>query len=99
MCPIAIKYRDTSLAIYQNSKAMSFPRYLVSLWTQWLLVADVWFLAPMKIEEGEAPSEFAHRAQMLISKTAGLVPRQWDGYLKHLSVSEKMKEEQKNAIA
>ena len=73
MCPIAIKYRDTSLAIYQNSKAMSFPRYLVSLWTQWLLVADVWFLAPMKIEEGEAPSE--------------------------LSVSEKMKEEQKNAIA
>ena len=78
---------------------MSFPRYLVSLWTQWLLVADVWFLAPMKIEEGEAPSEFAHRAQMLISKTAGLVPRQWDGYLKHLSVSEKMKEEQKNAIA
>lgn len=53
----------------------------------------------MKIAEGETPSEFAHRTQMLISRTAGLVPRQWDGYLKHISVSDNMKEEQKNAIA
>ena len=68
-------------------------RYLVSLWTQWALICDVWFLAPTRIREGESPEEFAHRVQLLISKTAGLTPRQWDGYLKYLRVSEKMVQE------
>ena len=71
----------------------------MSVFTQWAMVADVWFLAPTSIKEGETPEDFARRVQLEISREAGLIPRQWDGYLKYVNVNDKMKNEQKNYYA
>ncbi|CAL6051839.1 Lysophosphatidic_acid acyltransferase/Glycerol-3-phosphate 1-O-acyltransferase [Hexamita inflata] len=99
VCPIAIKYSESSNCMYQNSKKMGFLRYLISLWTQWALIADVWFMPAVCIQDGEAAEDFAHRVQLMISKQAGLTPRQWDGMLKYVQISQKMIDEQKESYA
>lgn len=85
--PIAIKYAPTSTAAFQNSKKMSFIRYLVSLWTQWALVVDIYYLPAMTKYNDETVEQFAHRVQLKIAKAAQLKPRSWDGYLKYIEVS------------
>eukprot|EP00703_Trepomonas_sp_PC1_P001355 JAP95251.1 Lysophosphatidic acid acyltransferase [Trepomonas sp. PC1] len=99
VCPVAIRYGDGSLRAYQNSKKQNFIQFLVGLWTQWVMLVDVWFLEPLTLNENETADEFAHRTQLMIAQTAGLVPRQWDGYLKYVQVNDTMKKEVLDANA
>lgn len=52
--PVAIKYnQDISAAAYHNSKLMGSGRYLLSIFSQWALVCDMWFMAPEVKRENE----------------------------------------------
>lgn len=99
VCPIAIKYSESSSAAYQNSRCMGFFGYLVSLWSQWALVVDIHYLPKTHARDGETAQDFAKRVQLQIARTAGLVPRNWDGYLKYVKISQKMRDEQKETYA
>ncbi|KAH0575276.1 Lysophosphatidic acid acyltransferase/Glycerol-3-phosphate 1-O-acyltransferase [Spironucleus salmonicida] len=97
--PVSIKYGEKSVHAYHNSKEKNFIQYMISIFTQWELDYKIEFLPAMKIEEGEKPEEFAHRVQLAIAKAGGLIPRQWDGFLKYVTVSEKMIEKRKAGFA
>ncbi|CAL6103606.1 Lysophosphatidic_acid acyltransferase/Glycerol-3-phosphate 1-O-acyltransferase [Hexamita inflata] len=97
--PVAIKYSESSNCMYQNSKKMGFMRYLISLWSQWALISDIWFMAPVQRQIDEPAEDFAHRVQLMISKQAGLIPRQWDGMLKYIQISKKMIDERHQTYA
>lgn len=63
------------------------------LMTSWALVADVYFLPPQKIQEGESAEQFAARIQRMIADVAKLRIVSWDGYLKYYSLAEKVRRE------
>ncbi|TNJ29209.1 Lysophosphatidic acid acyltransferase/Glycerol-3-phosphate 1-O-acyltransferase [Giardia muris] len=91
VCPVAIKYNESlSPQAYWNSREKSFVSYLFSVMSSWALVVDVWFLPPEHIGPDETPEEFAERTKLNIARTAGLIPRSWDGYLKYITVSDRL---------
>uniref|UniRef100_A0A7N0U5M4 Phospholipid/glycerol acyltransferase domain-containing protein n=1 Tax=Kalanchoe fedtschenkoi TaxID=63787 RepID=A0A7N0U5M4_KALFE len=81
--PIAIKYHNTFVDPFLNSKKVSFTKYLLHLMTSWAVLGDVWFLEPQKQKPGETAIEFAERVRDLISAKAGLEKLPMEGYLKH----------------
>lgn len=58
--------------------------------TSWALVADVYFLPPQSMREGETSADFANRVQAMIAEVAGLQIVPWDGYLKYYNLAEKV---------
>jgi len=45
--------------------------------TSWAIVADVWYLPPMRKKEGESSMQFAGRVKAVIAKRGGLVDCVW----------------------
>ena len=72
------------------SRALVFQRSHVQfkLMTSWALVADIYFLPPQTIQEGETAVEFANRVQAMIAEVAQLRIVPWDGYLKYYNLAE-----------
>jgi glycerol-3-phosphate O-acyltransferase 3/4 len=87
--PVAIKYNKLFADAFWNSMEESFPWHLFRIWTSWALVADVYFLEPMKQQEQESATEFAARVKRAICAAAGLKPVEIDGYYKRMQVSDK----------
>ena len=85
-CSTAIARCACRLALTHIYDAVQF-----KLMTSWALVADVYFLPPQNIREGESAVEFAGRVQQMIADVAKLRPVPWDGYLKYYSLAEKVR--------
>jgi glycerol-3-phosphate O-acyltransferase 3/4 len=66
--------------------------------TSWAVVADVWFLDPQTIRKDESAVEFATRVQRMIAARAGLVPVDWDGYMKYWKPSSRFIEKQQKQV-
>jgi glycerol-3-phosphate O-acyltransferase 3/4 len=97
--PIAIKYNKVFVDAYWNSRQQSFAQHLFSLMTSWAVVADIWFLDPQTIRKDESPVEFATRVQRMIAARAGLIPVDWDGYMKYWKPSSRFIEKQQKQVA
>lgn len=87
ICPISIKYNPIFVDGYWNSRAKSFAMHLVDLMTSWAVVCDVRFLEPQRLAPGESAIDFAKRVQLMIAESAGIVPVDWDGYMKYFRPS------------
>lgn len=90
--PVAIKYNKKIGDPYWNTRKQTFTKHLIYLISRWYTEVSVWWLPPMKIEPNEKPSEFASRVKKRISEKAGLKNLVWNGYLKHCTSPEEMKE-------
>ncbi|KAI5189471.1 glycerol-3-phosphate O-acyltransferase 3/4 [Nematocida minor] len=90
--PAAIKYNKKIGDPYWNTRKQSFTKHFMYLITRWRTEVSVWWLPPMKLEPEETPSEFASRVKKRISEQAGLKNLVWNGYLKHCTSPEEMKE-------
>jgi glycerol-3-phosphate O-acyltransferase 3/4 len=87
--PVAIKYNKLFADAFWNSMEESFLWHLFRIWTSWALVADVYFLEPMKQQPNESAAEFAARVKRAICSAAGLKSVEIDGYYKRMQVSDK----------
>ncbi|KAI8802446.1 hypothetical protein BJ742DRAFT_833103 [Cladochytrium replicatum] len=83
VCPVAIKYNKRWADAYWSTKTQTFVTHILYLMTRWALVADVWYLPPMKKLDGESSAQFADRVKAIISKQARLKNLSWDGYYKN----------------
>ena len=54
---------------------------------------------PQYIKKGETAVDFATRVQKLIARRAGLVPVQFDGYMKHWRPSKRYMQAQQKVYA
>lgn len=84
ICPVGIKYNKKLLDPYWNTREQTFSQHVVYLMTRWMMMVDVYWLAPQKRLENESAIEFADRAKSMISQVAGLKNRSWNGYLKNV---------------
>ncbi|KAI5191884.1 glycerol-3-phosphate O-acyltransferase 3/4 [Nematocida sp. AWRm77] len=92
VCPVAIKYNKENGDPYWNTKKQTFLKHFIYLITRWRIGVSVWWIPPMKIERNETSPEFAARVKKQISEQAGLKNLAWNGYLKHCTTPEEMKE-------
>eukprot|EP00898_Chlorokybus_atmophyticus_P000339 jgi/Chlat1/1305/Chrsp118S01717 len=99
VCPIAIKYNKIFVDAFWNSRKQSFTRHLLRLMTSWAVVADVWYMEPQTLKEGECHEDFANRVQAMIARRAGIKAVQWDGYLKYYRPSKKLTQKRQKAFA
>lgn len=68
--------------------------------TRWMVVADIWWLPPQKLQKGENAIQFAERVKGMISSTAGLKNLSWDGYLKnYMAAKDQSKLRKKTQIS
>ncbi|EGF78871.1 hypothetical protein BATDEDRAFT_20142 [Batrachochytrium dendrobatidis JAM81] len=81
--PVAIKYNKHWADAYWHSKTQSFTYHLLYLMTRWALVADVWYLEPRCLREGQTAVEFSNEVKAEISSVAKLKNLSWDGYFKN----------------
>ena len=91
--PVAIKYNPLFSDCFWNSSKQNFLQHIFELMTSWAVVADVWYLPPMDINEGETPIDFASRVKNLIADKGGLRDLQWDGQLKRKRVKSTYKQD------
>jgi len=89
--PAAIKYDARFGDAFWNSSRFSMVQYILMMMTSWALVVDVWYLPPMKIQDGENAIDFANRVKHQIAKKGGLVDLLWDGNLKRQRVKSEWK--------
>jgi len=68
---------------YFNTREQSFMQHLLYLMTRWVNPVQVYWIPPMKKEEGESAVQFSDRVKAVISEIAGLKNLSWDGYLKN----------------
>ena len=99
IAPVAIRYNDTFVDAFWNSRAESFSSYLIRLMRSWAVVCDVWFLEPQRREADETPAQFADRVKRMIADRAELKVTDWDGYMKHYKPSKRYLEAQQRSIA
>uniref|UniRef100_A0AAY4AS00 Phospholipid/glycerol acyltransferase domain-containing protein n=1 Tax=Denticeps clupeoides TaxID=299321 RepID=A0AAY4AS00_9TELE len=92
--PVAIKYDPRFGNAFWNSSKFRMVTYLLHMMSSWAVVCSVWYLPPMKREEGEDAVQFANRVKSAIARKGGLVDLLWDGGLKRSKVKEVFKEEQ-----
>ncbi|KAH6593467.1 hypothetical protein BASA61_004304 [Batrachochytrium salamandrivorans] len=83
--PVAIKYNKSWSDAYWHSKTQSFTHHLLYLMTRWALVADVWYLEPRQMREGQTAVEFSNEVKAEISSVAKLKNLSWDGYFKNFA--------------
>ncbi|XP_034565815.1 glycerol-3-phosphate acyltransferase 4-like isoform X2 [Notolabrus celidotus] len=92
--PVAIKYDPRFGDAFWNSSKFGLVSYLLRMMSSWAIVCSVWYLPPMKREEGEDAVQFANRVKAAIAAKGGLVDLVWDGGLKRAKVKDAFKEEQ-----
>jgi len=68
---------------YFNTREQSFMQHLLYLMTRWVNPVQVYWIPPMKKEDGESAVQFSDRVKAVISEIAGLKNLSWDGYLKN----------------
>ena len=78
-------------ALARSSATACHIRVQFKLMTSWALVADIYFLPPQKIWEGESGADFANRVQAMIADVAKLRPVPWDGYLKYYNLADRVR--------
>ncbi|XP_029112651.1 glycerol-3-phosphate acyltransferase 4 isoform X2 [Scleropages formosus] len=92
--PVAIKYDPRFAEAFWNSSKYGMVNYLLRMMSSWAVVCSVWYLPPMRREEGEDAVQFANRVKAAIARQGGLVDLLWDGGLKRAKVKDTFKEEQ-----
>ncbi|XP_051960555.1 glycerol-3-phosphate acyltransferase 3 [Xyrauchen texanus] len=92
--PVAIKYDPQFGDAFWNSAKYNMVSYLLRMMTSWAIVCNVWYLPPMKQQDGEDAAHFANRVKSAIAHQGGLVDLSWDGGLKRAKVKDSFKEEQ-----
>ncbi|CAF1037907.1 unnamed protein product [Didymodactylos carnosus] len=92
--PVAIKYDNRFGDAFWNSSKHELFQYLILMMTSWAIVVDVYYLEPMKIEEGETSIDFARRVKAAIAKQGGFVDLDWDGGLKRTKPKADFKAEE-----
>ncbi|XP_041916302.1 glycerol-3-phosphate acyltransferase 4 [Alosa sapidissima] len=92
--PVAIKYDPRFGDAFWNSSKFGMVNYLLHMMSSWAIVCSVWYLPPMRREEGEDAAQFANRVKAAIARKGGLVDLLWDGGLKRQKVKEAYREEQ-----
>lgn len=97
--PVAIKYDPRFGDPFWDSSKQTMTQYLLMMMTSWAIVCDVWYLPPMKRDEGEDAVDFANRVKSEIAKQGGLVDLVWDGQLKRMTVKKEWKEKQQAAYS
>ncbi len=97
--PIAMKYKKRFGDPFWNSQTTSFPRHIYDIMTSWALVCHVYYLDPMKMEEGETSVQFAGRVRKAICDKAGLTCVNWDGFLKRHRISPKFMKQRQIALS
>lgn len=97
--PIAIKYNKLFSDPYWSSRDESFIQHIIRLMRGWCTVANVYFLEPQHRLPGENAVKFADRVKDMISKRAGLINLQWDGYLKYYTPSVRLLEQRQKQWA
>ena len=65
----------------------------------WCLEADVYFLEPQTLKEGEDTASFANRVQRMVAKKAGLHVCPWDGYLKYFKPNPRFRAKRQKMFA
>eukprot|EP00112_Aurelia_sp_Birch-Aquarium-sp1_P004646 Seg1526.3 transcript_id=Seg1526.3/GoldUCD/mRNA.D3Y31 product="Glycerol-3-phosphate acyltransferase 3" protein_id=Seg1526.3/GoldUCD/D3Y31 len=97
--PVAIKYDPIFGNAFWNSMQEPMAQYLLNMITSWAIVCDVWYLPPMKIQDGENSIQFANRVKKLIARKGGLVDLVWDGQLKRSNPPPALKAKQQEDYA
>ena len=99
IAPIAIKYNKLFVDPFWSSRDQSFVGHLIELMTSWCVICDVWFMEPTIRRDGESAEEFALRVRNSIAEKAHLKPVDWDGYLKHFQINERLLNQRKQVYA
>ncbi|KAL5022733.1 hypothetical protein ScPMuIL_001888 [Solemya velum] len=86
--PVAVKYDSRFGDPFWNSSEMGMVWHIFEIMTSWALVAEVWYLPPMRKIEDEDAVQFANRVKKEIAKKGGLVELEWDGQLKRMRAKE-----------
>ncbi|RZC33405.1 glycerol-3-phosphate acyltransferase 4, partial [Asbolus verrucosus] len=97
--PVAIKYDPRFGDAFWNSSKYSMMQYLYMMMTSWAIVCDVWYLPPMRQNEGESAIDFANRVKSVIAKQGGLVDLVWDGQLKRTKPKKEWRERQQEEFS
>ncbi|XP_068910740.1 glycerol-3-phosphate acyltransferase 3 isoform X1 [Tenebrio molitor] len=97
--PVAIKYDPKFGDAFWNSSKYSMMQYLYMMMTSWAIVCDVWYLPPMRQNEGETAIDFANRVKSVIAKQGGLVDLVWDGQLKRTKPKKEWRERQQEEFS
>jgi len=92
VCPVAIKYSKEMGDAFWNTKKQSFSKHFFYMITRWKTDASVWWMPPTARGDEETAAEFAARVKKRISERAGLKNLVWNGYLKHCTTPDEMKE-------
>uniref|UniRef100_A0AAV2J0R0 EF-hand domain-containing protein n=1 Tax=Knipowitschia caucasica TaxID=637954 RepID=A0AAV2J0R0_KNICA len=79
---------------FWNSSKCGIISYLLWTMSSWAIVCSVWYLPPMKREDGESAVDFSNRVKSAIAAQGGLVDLVWDGALKRSKVKDDLKKEQ-----
>ncbi|CAL4061621.1 unnamed protein product, partial [Meganyctiphanes norvegica] len=76
--PIAIRFdpRYGDAFWWQDT----FLEYVFSMMTSWAIVADIWYLPPMRKGPNESAVAFSERVKALIAHRGGFVNMTWDGF-------------------
>jgi len=93
--PIAIRYdpRYGDAFWWQDT----YLEYVFSMMTSWAIVADIWYLPPMRKGPNETAVAFAERVKALIAHRGGFVNMTWDGFIKvHNPDSDVYQKKQQN---
>ncbi|XP_022664560.1 glycerol-3-phosphate acyltransferase 3-like isoform X1 [Varroa jacobsoni] len=80
--PCAIRYNPAFGDAFWDSSKHGYVMYLLRMMTSWAIVADVWFMEPMRKKPDETSMEYANRVRSIIANRGGMVELQWDGMLK-----------------
>uniref|UniRef100_T1JUC3 Phospholipid/glycerol acyltransferase domain-containing protein n=2 Tax=Tetranychus urticae TaxID=32264 RepID=T1JUC3_TETUR len=99
--PIAIKYDLRFGNPFWNSKTIGFLGICVKFFTNWAIIADVHYLAPVHRKDSETAVEFSERVRGLIADKIGLKKIDLDGYKVKYSVEEttsKLKQEKELVV-
>ncbi|CAG0895340.1 unnamed protein product [Cyprideis torosa] len=96
--PVAMKYDPRFADAFWNSSKHNYMQYLYSMFTSWAVVADVWYLPPMKAKNGQSAVDFANRVKGEIARQGGLVDLDWDGQLKRMKPKAEWKAMQQEAF-
>lgn len=86
--PVAIKYDPKFGDVFWNSSIEGMLMHIYRLATSWAIVAEIWYLPPIRRMEDEDSVEFASRVKSEIAHQGGLVDLDWDGQLKRMKAKE-----------
>ncbi|OQR76201.1 glycerol-3-phosphate acyltransferase 4-like [Tropilaelaps mercedesae] len=89
--PCAIRYNAAFGDAFWDSAKHGYVMYLLRMMTSWAIVADVWYMKPIRRRPNETSMEYANRVRSMIAQRGGMVELQWDGMLKRGSPKDEWK--------